>query len=264
MTRPRSKPACSWPSAGSSPGCVTGASPPSPRRTPRSQSASADQRPAVQEDATGRDGALFEAVDARRCGRLPPERYEFATWKTAKVNIDYHVESPTTTTTRSPTSWSARSSRCACSAAHRRGLHSAAAGGLPPAQLRHAAAHHRSGPHARAPPSPCRVDPVVASSPGRRRPGPRQPSCVEEILACTTPSRTGLPVRPRHHPSGRALWHRAPRGGLCPGASPALVLLPLGRSRSCATASTTSPLPEATTRLPPRTTTTSAAGTYYR
>ena len=36
--------------------------------------------------------SLFEALDAPALRPLPPERYEFATWKRAKVNIDYHIE----------------------------------------------------------------------------------------------------------------------------------------------------------------------------
>jgi len=36
--------------------------------------------------------SLFEALDRPALRPLPPERYEFATWKRAKVNIDYHIE----------------------------------------------------------------------------------------------------------------------------------------------------------------------------
>jgi transposase len=35
---------------------------------------------------------LFEALDRPALRPLPPERYEFATWRQAKVNIDYHIE----------------------------------------------------------------------------------------------------------------------------------------------------------------------------
>jgi transposase len=35
---------------------------------------------------------LFETLDRPALRPLPGRRYEYATWKTAKVNIDYHVE----------------------------------------------------------------------------------------------------------------------------------------------------------------------------
>lgn len=36
--------------------------------------------------------SLYEALDRPALRPLPPERYEFATWRRAKVNIDYHIE----------------------------------------------------------------------------------------------------------------------------------------------------------------------------
>jgi len=36
--------------------------------------------------------SLFETLDKPALKPLPPERYEFAEWKKARVNIDYHVE----------------------------------------------------------------------------------------------------------------------------------------------------------------------------
>ena len=36
--------------------------------------------------------ALFEKLERPALQPLPPQRYEFAVWKPAKVNIDYHVE----------------------------------------------------------------------------------------------------------------------------------------------------------------------------
>jgi transposase len=36
--------------------------------------------------------SLFEAVDRPALKALPEQRYEFATWHNAKVNIDYHIE----------------------------------------------------------------------------------------------------------------------------------------------------------------------------
>jgi len=40
----------------------------------------------------GSRAELFEQLDRPALRPLPPTRYEFATWKHAKVNIDYHVE----------------------------------------------------------------------------------------------------------------------------------------------------------------------------
>jgi transposase len=40
----------------------------------------------------GTRALLFEALDALAMRPLPADRYEFATWKTAKVNIDYHID----------------------------------------------------------------------------------------------------------------------------------------------------------------------------
>jgi len=36
--------------------------------------------------------ALFESLERPALRPLPPDRYEFATWRKARVNIDYHVE----------------------------------------------------------------------------------------------------------------------------------------------------------------------------
>jgi transposase len=40
----------------------------------------------------GSRGSLFEALDRPALHCLPAERYEFGVWRTARVNIDYHVE----------------------------------------------------------------------------------------------------------------------------------------------------------------------------
>ncbi len=41
---------------------------------------------------SGSRASLFESVDRAALKPLPVERYEFGAWKTARVNIDYHVE----------------------------------------------------------------------------------------------------------------------------------------------------------------------------
>ena len=49
-----------------------------------------NNRPFSKMDGTR--AVLFEALDRPAMRPLPADRYEFATWKTAKVNIDYHLE----------------------------------------------------------------------------------------------------------------------------------------------------------------------------
>ncbi len=52
--------------------------------------ASINARPFKKMDGSRKE--LFEKLDRPALRPLPPTRYEFATWKKAKVNIDYHVE----------------------------------------------------------------------------------------------------------------------------------------------------------------------------
>jgi transposase len=52
--------------------------------------ASVNERPFRGQASSRR--ALFAEVERCALQPLPPTRYEFAIWKTAKVNIDYHVE----------------------------------------------------------------------------------------------------------------------------------------------------------------------------
>ena len=49
-----------------------------------------NQRPFRKRE--GSRQSLFESVDRPALRPLPPQRYEFGTWKTATANIDYHVE----------------------------------------------------------------------------------------------------------------------------------------------------------------------------
>ena len=49
-----------------------------------------NDRPFKKMDGTRR--SLFEEIDRPAMRPLPTERYEFATWKLATVNIDYHIE----------------------------------------------------------------------------------------------------------------------------------------------------------------------------
>jgi transposase len=49
-----------------------------------------NQRPFRKRE--GSRQSLFESVDRPALRPLPPQRYEFGTWKTATANIDYHIE----------------------------------------------------------------------------------------------------------------------------------------------------------------------------
>jgi transposase len=49
-----------------------------------------NQRPFRKRE--GSRQSLFDSIDRPALRPLPPQRYEFGTWKTATANIDYHVE----------------------------------------------------------------------------------------------------------------------------------------------------------------------------
>src|SRR5260370_3851529 len=49
-----------------------------------------NQRPFRKRE--GCRASLFAALDRAALGALPAERYESGAWKTATVNLDYHVE----------------------------------------------------------------------------------------------------------------------------------------------------------------------------
>ena len=49
-----------------------------------------NNRPFAKLEGTRR--VLFDQLDLPAMRPLPASRYEFATWKTAKVNIDYHID----------------------------------------------------------------------------------------------------------------------------------------------------------------------------
>lgn len=49
-----------------------------------------NERPFRKREGSRR--TLFESLDRPALKPLPPQRYEYGEWKTARVNIDYHVE----------------------------------------------------------------------------------------------------------------------------------------------------------------------------
>ena len=212
------EPGCCWPSAGSWPGCATGASTPWPRPTwPSESCVEADQRPAVQEDGRRRDGASSSNSTARPCGPARPSATSSPPGGSAR-------RSTSTTTSKSrlrhyysvPYHLVGEVVDVRARRRHRRGLPPA-----PPRRLAPAAtssrAHHRPGPHARVPPPPRPVD----AGAHRRLGGEdraRHRRARQAILDARPHPEQGYPLVPRHHPPGRPLRRRPSRGRLRPGA----------------------------------------------
>ena len=110
-----------------------------------------------------------------------------------------------------------RGARTAHDPEHDRSLQERSPGRLARAQLREAALCHRPGAHAREPSPPCRVDALAHHLlGGEDRPTDGQARRGDHGEA--PPSRTGLPVLPRHRAPRWALWRRPPGGGLHEGA----------------------------------------------
>ena len=221
--------------------------------------ASSGSTPGPSRSSTARARASSRTSTARPCARCPPSRYEFATWRRAKVNIDYHVERADRHYYSVPYRWSARSSTSALLGCHRRGLlparrvashvrsyrpgYSTDPAHMPESHRRHAAldagAHHRLGRAHRA----------------------RHRHAGRGHHGGPAPSRAGLSLLSRHHPPGRQIRHRSrwrpPAAGRW-----RCALSPTARSsRSCALASTSSRCPTTHPRAPTRATTTCAART---
>ena len=224
-----------------------------PRRTCDRRAGGADQRPAVQEDATGRAAELFEELERPALRPLPAERYEFGAWKTGQGQHRLPRRGPTVTTTRSPTSWWASVDVRTGRARSRSSTARRVASHVRSSRPRHT---HRPGPHARGHRATPQWTPsrIVTWAEKTGPPPPRSPR--RSWRARPIPSRATAP--PRDHPPRRALRRRAPRGGLCPGAA-ACAPLTARSSRSCTTASTASPLPEPPPVAPTPATRTSAA-----
>ena len=83
---------CYWPSAGSWPGYGTGISPPWPRPTQPSAELVAWVNDRPFKKLAGSRRSRVRSLDRPALRPLPPTRYEFATWRKAKVGLDYHVE----------------------------------------------------------------------------------------------------------------------------------------------------------------------------
>jgi transposase len=102
-TKPRSKSACKWSSAGSSRRCATASS--SRWRTQHGNRLLLErlnQKPFKKLPGSRR--SAFETIDQPALQPLPEHPYVYAEWKKARVHIDYHVEVEAITT-RCRTSW---------------------------------------------------------------------------------------------------------------------------------------------------------------
>ena len=130
----------------------------------------------------GSRASLFAELDRPALRPLPAEPYEFATWKTATVNIDYHVEVDRHWYSV-PYQLVGEGCDIRVTAAIVEVLHQGQAGGEPPSLGRAAALHHGRCAHARGAPPPCRVDARADRRLGRARTGPATAALVAAIMA---------------------------------------------------------------------------------
>lgn len=174
-------------------------------------------RPLKKMDGSRKE--LFEALDRPALRPLPPTRYEFATFRKARVNIDYHVELDRHYYSV-PYQLVGKVVESRCSASTLEVLFSAKRVASWP---RSAVRGGFSTDPAHMPESHRRY---ASWTPGRiiswaKTTGPATASLVEEILSS----------RPHREQGFRSalgiirLGDRSRRGGVCPGAAPALLLL---------------------------------------
>ena len=172
--------------------------------------------------------ALFEQLDRPALRPLPASRYELATWKPCRVNIDYHVEAAHTWYSV-PYQLVHGPRRGARHADDRRSLLERPAGRVTRAAHRPGPLLHPGGAHAAGPSRPRRMDPVPPDRVGRpdrpghgaaRRRHPRTPPA----------SRAGLSRVSRAHAAGPGPRAGPARRRLC--ARRAAPLLPLSHGRA--------------------------------
>jgi len=190
---------------------------------------------------------LFEALDRPALRPLPPERYEFATWRQAKVNIDYHIEADhhyysvpyqlvgkvVYVRSSATTIEAFYSSKRVAShlRSFKRGQFTTDPAHMPES-------HRRYAQWTRA-----------ASSTGRVPPAPR-PRSWSRRSSSHGPSRAGLPLRARHHPPRRSLWHRNASRRRVAGHCTFVPTRIEACSRSLPTASTNNPCPRRARPVP--------------
>ena len=183
-TRPRSRSGCRWSSAGFWPGLAP----------PAVASRLAELNQAIRGPAGGSSisgPSKSCPARARRCSRplerpalrpLPAEPYEFAEWKKARVNIDYHVEVDGHYYSVPYRLVQARNWTCGFTAPRWKCFHHGQRVASHVRSPHRRAAHHRDRAHAQGPSRVRRVDARTAGALGRAdRTGTA--AVVERILA---------------------------------------------------------------------------------
>ncbi len=158
--------------------------------------------------------SLFETLDRPALKPLPAQPYEYAEWKRARVNIDYHVEVEGHYYSV-PYALVKQQLEVRVSAQVVELFHKGHPRGEPPALAPQRAPQHGRRAHAHGPPALRGMDAAAADPVGGRQwSGHRAGGGNHSRLA--PPSPTRLPVVFRHHAAGEKLWHRAAGSRLPP------------------------------------------------
>ena len=138
--------------------------------------------------------SAFASIDRPAMMPLPPQRYEFAEWKTATVNIDYHVERRRPLLQRAAPS-GAPQARRALHRHHGGVLLQGQARGRPCPIQQPRAPHHHCRAHARVPPPPPAVDTGALAQLGAVHwPGLPAAWCAGSWRTARIPSRATAPA----------------------------------------------------------------------
>ncbi len=149
---------------------------------------------------------LFKTLDAPALKPLPANRYTFAEWRSAKVNIDYHI-SVAKHLYSVPYQLATEQTRCASDGDHSRGFLQEPARSQSHPKLPRRRRNYTRRAYARQPSQVPGVDTVTHHQLGRaHRTGDR--GTCREHNAHETPSRNGLSFLPWDHPAGQGIRHR--------------------------------------------------------
>ena len=174
--------------------------------------AALNERPFQKTEGSRR--SWFEDLDRPALKPLPAQRYEYAEWRKARVNIDYHIQvEHALYSVPYPLARSEVDVRLSATTVEIFHKHRRVAAHL---RIRRKGGYATEPvAHAGSPPRPCGMDTVAAhrlgpqgrTAHGRvRRTAPREPA----------PPRTGLPQLPRTHEAAARLLRRTPGGRLPP------------------------------------------------
>ena len=174
--------------------------------------ATLNERPFEKTEGSRR--SWFEDLDRPALKPLPAQRYEYAEWRKARVNIDYHIQaehalySVPYPLARSEVDVRLSATTVEIFHKHRRvaaHVRIRRKGGYA-TEPAHMPAAHRA--HAEWTPSR-----LIAWG---RKAGPHTAAFVERLLESRAPPRTGLPQLPRTHEAAARLLRRTPGGRLPP------------------------------------------------